>query len=310
MKRRILSLLIVVSMLFAVACGAKTDAPKEEKKAKTEEGAKKDKVKLAFIVGGTLGDKSFYDSAERGLKALKDKYGDKLDVKVTELQMDETKFVPTLEEYSESKQYDIILVGSFTMRSALEKVAKEFPEQKYMMFDEDVDMPNVYSMMFKQNEVSFLAGVLAAKMTTLKDDPRIKHPEEKSVGFLGGMENPVINDFLVGYIQGAKYVDKDMKVVVSTVGNFADTAKGKDLALAQYNQNKVDVGYNVAGRAGFGQIEAAKEANRYAIGVDSDQAAVIGAPMDDYILTSALKNIDNALILSLIHISEPTRRPG
>lgn len=134
-------------------------------------------------------------------------------------------------------------------------------------------------------------------MTTDASLPMVD-PSNKMIGFLGGMENPIIQDFLVGFIQGAKEVDPEIKVALSYVGNFYDSAAGKDLALLQY-QNGVDVGYNVAGSAGLGQIDAAAEAKKYAFGVDSDQAALL-PDKADYIPTSALKNVGNSLYRAIM----------
>jgi basic membrane protein A len=121
-------------------------------------------------------------------------------------------------------------------------------------------------------------------------------PSNDVIGFLGGTDSPVINDFLVGYIEGAKYVTDDIRVVISYVGNFSDTPKGKDLALAQYQNQGVDIGFNVAGLAGLGQIDAAVETDNYAIGVDSDQAMIMGEPQANYIPTSVLKNVGASLL--------------
>lgn len=135
---------------------------------------------------------------------------------------------------------------------------------------------------------------------------------KKLIGFLGGMDIPVINDFLVGYIQGAKYVDKDIKVAISYIGDFSDSAKGKELALAQYQQG-VAIGFNVAGQAGLGQLDAAKEMNRYVIGVDSDQAMLF-AESDpakaNLIVTSMLKRVDNSLVRAIKLYKEGTLKFG
>lgn len=187
------------------------------------------------------------------------------------------------------------------MLDALTNAAADYPDQKFIFFDEAFDFStggedNVYNVMYKQNEVSYLIGAMAAMMTTDESLDMID-PSNKIIGFLGGMENSVINDFLVGYIQGAKDVDADTQVALAYVGNFYDSAAGKDMALTQY-QNGADVGFNVAGSAGLGQIEAAVDAKRYAFGVDSDQAAVL----PDYaanIPTSALKNVGNSLIRAI-----------
>ena len=133
-------------------------------------------------------------------------------------------------------------------------------------------------------------------MTTDETLPYVD-PSNKVIGFLGGMENSVINDFLVGYIQGAKDIDPEIQVALAYVGNFYDSAAGKDMALTQY-QNGADVGFNVAGSAGLGQIEAAAQSQKYAFGVDSDQAALL-PEYADYIPTSALKNVGNSLIRAI-----------
>jgi len=115
------------------------------------------------------------------------------------------------------------------------------------------------------------------------------------------MDIPVINDFLVGYIEGAQYIDDEIKVEISYIGNFDDSAKGKELALAQYGMG-ADIGFNVAGQAGLGQLDAAKEQNRYAIGVDSDQALIFAESDPDkanLIVTSMLKRVDNSLVRAI-----------
>jgi basic membrane protein A len=154
-----------------------------------------------------------------------------------------------------------------------------------------------------------LAGALAASITN-SSLPLAN--ADKKIGFLGGMDIPVINDFLVGYIEGALYVDKDVKVAISYIGSFDDSAKGKEMALAQYNQG-ADIGFNVAGQAGLGQLDAAKEAQKYAIGVDSDQAAIFAETDPDksaLILSSVLKRVDESLLRAVDMHIEGTAKYG
>ena len=307
MKKTLAFLLSAMMIMTFTACGGnKTPvAPSNEASATpdasvTAENAKP--YKVALLLNGNLGDKSFYDSANSGLEKLKEELGaDKFDFKVEQMggtSADEAKWEPTLLDYCDSKEYDAIIMGTWQMADHLAKAAAEYPDQKFMFFDEAFDFEgnsnptNIYNVLYKQNEVSYLVGAAAAMMTT---DASIENidADTKAIGFLGGMDNTVISDFLVGYIQGAQDVLPDVKVAIAYVGDFVDSTKGKDLALAQY-QNGVDVGYNVAGNAGLGQIEAAFDANRYAFGVDSDQAALL----PDYakcIPTSALKNVGNSL---------------
>ena len=260
--------------------------------------------KAALLLNGTLGDKSFYDSANEGLTKLQEELGeDKFTFKVEQMgatSADEAKWEPTLYDYCDDGSYDVIIVGTFQMLDALTNASADYPDQKFIYFDEAFDFSNggenVYDVMYKQNEVSYLVGAAAAMMTTDETLDKID-PSNKVIGFLGGMENSVIKDFLVGYIQGAKDIDEEIQVALAYVGNFYDSAAGKDMALTQY-QNGADVGFNVAGSAGLGQIEAAVDSGKYAFGVDSDQAALL----PDYaanIPTSALKNVGNSLIRAI-----------
>ena len=295
MKKLLSLLLVAVMVLSLAACGQQGPAASGD-----------EPYKAALLLNGTLGDKSFFDSANEGLEKLRDELGtDVFDFKVEQMgatAADEPKWTPTLLDYCETGEYDVIIIGTWQMIEGLEEAALQFPDQKFIFFDETFDFTkgdydNIYNVLYKQNEVSFLVGAAAGLMTTDDRLPMVD-PETKAIGFLGGMENPIINDFLLGYIQGAKHVLSDVKVAIGYVGNFYDSAAGKDIALVQYQSGGVDVGYNVAGAAGLGQIEAAEVAKRYAFGVDSDQAALL-PEQAEYIPTSALKNVGNSLIRAI-----------
>lgn len=293
--KRVISLLLALVMIFSLAaCAQKPGATQGET------------YKAALLLNGTLGDKSFFDSANEGLEKLKAELGaDVFDFKVEQMgatAADEPKWTPTLLDYCETGEYDVIIIGTWQMIEGLAEAATQFPDQKFIFFDETFDFSsgdykNIYNVLYKQNEVSFLVGAAAAMMTTDASLPMVD-ANTKSIGFLGGMENPIINDFLLGYIQGAKHILPDVKVAIGYVGNFYDSAAGKDIALVQYQSGGVDVGYNVAGAAGLGQIEAAEVAKKYAFGVDSDQAALL-PEQAEYIPTSALKNVGNSLIRAI-----------
>lgn len=293
MKKKLVAATLTASMIMSMGLAAVPVMADDEP------------YKVALLLNGTLGDKSFFDSANAGMEALQEELGeDKFTFKVEQMgatSADEAKWEPTMYDYCDDGSYDVIICGTYQMLDALTNAANDYPDQKFIYFDEAFDYSaggeeNVYNVMYKQNEVSYLIGAAAAMMTT-DDSLEMIDASNKIIGFLGGMDNSVIEDFLVGYIQGAKDVDEEMQVAVAYVGNFYDSAAGKDMALTQY-QNGVDVGFNVAGSAGLGQIEAAVDAGRYAFGVDSDQAAVL----PDYaanIPTSALKNVGNSLIRAI-----------
>ena len=294
MKKRMLAVALSASMVASMGV---VTLP-----VHAEEG---EPYKAALLLNGTLGDKSFFDSANAGLTALQEELGeDKFTFKVEQMgatSADESKWEPTLYDYCDDGSYDIIIVGTWQMLEPLTNAANDYPDQKFIYFDEMFDFSaggeeNVYNVMYKQNEVSYLVGAAAAMMTTSEELDKVD-PSNKIIGFLGGMENSVIKDFLVGYIQGAKDIDEEIQVAMAYVGNFYDSAAGKDMALTQY-QNGADVGYNVAGSAGLGQIEAAADSGRYAFGVDSDQAALLPDYAEN-IPSSALKNVGNSLIRAI-----------
>ena len=160
---------------------------------------------------------------------------------------------------------------------------------------EAYDLQNVYSMGYNSNESGYLAGMVAAYVTTSGAEGT--NPD-KVIGFVGGMENtPSVDDFLVGYIEGAQAVDPEIKVVSSYVNNFDDSAKGKEIALSQINSDKVDIIFAAAGAAGTGCIEAASDSGTFFIGVDSDQRLEYeGNPEQAVIVTSAMKRVDQSII--------------
>lgn len=304
------AIVVLISLLLLSACGGGSgtgtntgkDSNGQSNSSGTPSGspdASGSPLKVALLVPGNLGDKSFLDSAANGLTLMENVLG--VETKVVEMGADQTKWEPTMSDVSE-QGYDIIVTGPWPVEDVLADVAERYPDQKYILFDTSLDYStgkygNVASFLYKQNEASFMAGALAA-MVTNSDMPLAS--KSNVIGFVGGMDIPVINDFLVSYIQGAQYVNPDVKVAVSYIGDFVDSAKGKEMALAQYNGN-ADVIYNVASQAGLGVLEAAKSKQKYVIGTDSDQSEIFkdsDPEKAELILTSILKQIDNSLLLA------------
>lgn len=245
---------------------------------------------IVSVVNGNLGDQSFFDDAERGMQELKSKgfkVGDTLQAAVD----NPAQWKSNLESVS-TGTYDAVVVGTSQMHDILTEDAPKFPNQKYIMYDDVVEAPNVASIVYKQNEGSYLAGVLAALAVKEQDKfPLAKG--SKKVGLVGGMDIPVINDFVEGYKKGVETVDPSIEVLVQYVGDFANSAKGYDLAKGMYNDG-AGVVFQVAGGAGTGVLEAAKDQNKYAIGVDSNQNAL----QKGHILASMLKNVGNSIVLA------------
>lgn len=288
--KKFISILISVLMCMMVFAGC----AKSNSAASGQSGnSSKKTLKVALLIPGNLGDKSFFDAANKGLTRIKSELG--AETKVVEMGTDQTKWEPTLKDFSDG-DWDIIISGN-AASDILNSVAKQYPDKKYINFDSAVTTAssNVYSVSYKTNQVSYLAGVLAGMVT--KSDMSLAN-KDNVIGFLGGMDIPGINDFLVAYIQGAQYVDPDVKVITSYAGSFTDPAKGKEISEAQYD-SKADICFNVAGGTGLGLIDAAAEKNKYAIGVDSDQAMIYKSTDPNkasHILSSAVKNIDQVLV--------------
>ena len=186
------------------------------------------------------------------------------------------------------------------MQEYLTDVATNYPNQKYIAYDTEVSLPNVASITYSQNQMSYLIGILAAWFTTNTSVANVN--EDKVIGFIGGGDIPVINDFLVGYIEGAKFVDPEIKVDAQYVGGtsgWSDPATAKELSNVMINQYKCDVIFNVAGGSGVGMAEACSELGAWFIGVDSDQEkefATAQPELAKVTLTSGLKLVGNSLI--------------
>ncbi|WP_340033673.1 BMP family ABC transporter substrate-binding protein [Paenibacillus sp. FSL E2-0202] len=313
MNKKVLSLLLLMVMVLVTACGNNTSnngssANTGSNAAEGGETGAGDKLKVVLLIPGTLGDKSFFDSANNGLQKVKDELG--AETKVVEMGVDKTKWEPTFNDIA-SEDWDVIISGGSEITEMFNATAELYPDKKFINYDTDIDEApdNMYNMSYATNEVSFLAGAVAA-LATQSDMPNAT--PENVIGFVGGMDIPGINAFLVGYIQGAQYVDPDVKVAVSYAGDFVNPAKGKELSLIQYNSG-VDVIFNVAGGTGLGIFDAAKEKKKYAIGVDSDQAMLINdtdSEKANLIVTSSIKKIDTAILGAVKRLQEGTLEMG
>ncbi|GAA1826970.1 BMP family ABC transporter substrate-binding protein [Pseudonocardia ailaonensis] len=241
---------------------------------------------IANIVPGALGDQSFFDSAESGIQTLK-----AAGYTTTTLQADTTNIAQwksNLQSVS-TGQWGLVVIGSSVAVDPLTELAPKFPNQHYIFYDGEVKAPNVASITYKQNESGYLSGVLAALVS---GDPK-SFPlaaGKKTIGVIGAMDIPVIQDTIVGFQAGAKAVDPNVKVLTSTVGSWTDSAKAYDQAKAMFDQG-ADVVFGVASAAGAGILQAAKDANKYAIGIDSNQNAV----QRGHILASALKKVGESI---------------
>ena len=269
--------------------------------------AQDEPLKVVSVINGTLGDKSFFDSAQRGMEAIADEYD--IEIDTVELGIDPANWEPgLLDVMADEESYDILLAGTFQMIDFMAANVHNYPDKLFMFYDapmpyDNADVcvdgcANVYSMTYAQNQGSFLAGVYAAAITTSMIDGTNDAP---IIGAVGGQQIPVIDDFIVGYEQGACLVNPESQNIVQYAGSWNDPARGKEITLAMYEQG-ADIVFQVAGGTGVGVFEAAQEQGRYAIGVDSDQAVIVAETDPDQaerILTSMLKNVDNSIFRAI-----------
>ena len=300
MKKALLLALTGVLALSMVGCSSK----KKETEAKVEaEEAEKttagDVYNVMYLVNGNLGDKSFFDSAKSGLDTLA--ADGRINLSYVEMggtDADQPKWLSNLYDAADSEEYDLIICGTYQMPDYLKEVAEAYPDQKFLIFDDDTyagEDSNVVNIVFKQNDLGYIVGTFAAKMTQDTNVERIN--ADKVLGFVGGFDSPVINDFMVGYISGAQAVDPETKVDVRYTSDYVDTAKAKEYGMSMVNDSKCDIIWGVAGNAGNGAAEAILETNGgWFIGVDSDQEQTLSADLAAITLTSGLKNVGNSLV--------------
>ncbi|WP_205475255.1 BMP family protein [Nocardioides sp. SYSU D00038] len=300
-SRKLAALLTAgILSLAATACGGDSDnGDADDPSTGGGDAPSSDiKVGMAYDVGGR-GDQSFNDSAAKGLDQAVEEFGMEPQESEAEDGEAETAREERLRTFADAG-YDPIIAVGFAYAASVGKVAKEYPEVHFAIID-DASLeaePNVASLVFAEEQGSFLVGAAAA----LKS-------EAGHVGFVGGVETPLIQKFEAGYVAGAQAVNPDIKVDVKYLtqvpdfSGFADPAKGKTAAQGMYDAG-ADIVYHAAGGSGGGVFEAASEAGAKAIGVDSDQYNTADPAVKDVILTSMLKNVNVAVYEYLKSIAD------
>lgn len=240
------------------------------------------KVGLVLDRGGK-DDKSFNASAYEGGQEAKKKLG--IYLKYVEAS-DDNAFEPLLRGFAQ-RDFDLIIGIGFAQKEAMKKIAAEFPQKHFAIVDAQVDAPNVRCLLFEEHEGAYLVGAIAA-MTS----------KTGKVGFLGGMDIPLIRRFALAYDAGAKKINPQITVTENYVGVTSEAwnnpPKGKELAVAQYDGG-ADIIFAAAGASGLGAFDAAEEKNKFVIGCDSDQNWV----KPGHVLTSMLKRVDVAVFSTI-----------
>jgi basic membrane protein A len=268
-------LLCVMALALVVSGGALIPAAQAQ-----------DDYSVALIVAqGGLGDRSYNDLAYIGLTLAVAELG------VTAVPVESADPVGEAEQLLRTTAeagFDLVITTEFGHFETLDRIAPDYPDTTFVIVNIVVDQPNVVSIMFDEHTASFLAGALAGLVTT---DANIEQTNDEAViGVIGGVKSSGIDVFLYGYLQGACAVNPDIEVLMAYSNEFGDPSLGREMTLAMFEQG-ADVVFQVAGGTGAGVIEAAKDLNHFAIGVDSDQDYL--APGN--VLTSMLKRVDVAV---------------
>ena len=274
-----------LSMTIAALCVATGAA--------TAAGAAEPKLGIVYDAGGKF-DKSFNQSAYEGAERFKKETG----IKYIEVQASSDTQAEQVLRGLARKKLDLIAAIGFSQTQAVQKVAAEFPGVHFVLIDGDAKGANVNSILFKEEEGSYLVGVAASLAS-----------KSKKIGFIGGMDIPLIRAFSCGYSQGAKSVSPKIEIMQNMVGTTSaawnDPAKGGELARAQFDRG-VDVVYAVAGGSGLGALQTAKTKGKLAIGVDSNQNYLHPGTM----LTSMVKRVDGAVYDSFMQMKNGSWKPG
>ena len=288
---KLISITALIAFLFSAAILTFIDI---DRAAAAKEKKKKFKVGLVLDTGG-LGDKSFNDSAYLGVLEAERKLKILSDVGQPSNKLEEEQHLIAFAQ----QDYDLIIGVGFTMQDEVSKIAKEYPEKKFAIIDGVIpDLPNVASLLFKEHEGSFMVGALGLMMS-----------KTKKLGFVGGMDIPLIRKFETGYREGVQYIDASAEVLVKYTGSdpsaWNDPVKGREITLSLITQG-CDVVFHAAGGTGGGVIRGCKEKEVFAIGVDSDQDGVEPGT----VLTSMVKRCNVAVFRTIQETMEGKFRGG
>jgi basic membrane protein A and related proteins len=260
-------------------------------------------LKVALVVHGNLGDKSFFDSAAAGMARATAELG--CDVQIIEAGLDRGRWEPALADATD-QGFDIVIAGTWEMTGFMAALAPEYPDTKFIVFDDAPDfaatpLPNMLAITYRTSTAAYLAGFAAARLSTTG-----------KLGTILGVEGATVVEFAVGFEQGAKAANPAVEVLRAVAGGFGDPAKGKELALAQFAQG-VDIVFPIAGGTGIGSLQAARDEGKLAVGVDSDQALIF-EPTDPaqaaVIFTSVEKRVGDSLFTAISQTIDGTAPYG
>ena len=288
MKKTILILISILTIVSLLGC-----TPAAPATPKTE--------KVVYLINGSLGDNAFYDSGQKGMDQIAKQYG--VEIRTIENGYDSAQYEPSLE--AAVGYADVIFVISYGYEDLLKEYADKFPQKIFVNLDTIVqnEKATITSVDYIEEEVAFLAGVMAGMMTTDTSIPNIN--DQKIIGAVGGDQDPVIDAFMFAYENGAKYIDPAIVMERKYLGDWEDTAKGKQATLQLYDMG-ADIVFQIAAAAGMGVLQASAERDLYSIGVDTNQNAI----EPGHVAASDIKDIGLAITNIYATIKDGTYKPG
>jgi basic membrane protein A len=282
----LITLIAILSMALA-GCAAKPAAPAAQK--------------VVYLINGSLGDNAFYDSGQKGMDQIKQQYG--VETRTIECGFDSAQYEPSLE--AAVGYADVIFVISYGFEDLVKEYADKYPDKIFINLDTVVknDKNTITSVDFIEEESAYLAGVVAAMVTTDTSIPNVN--DKKIIGAVGGDQDPVIDAFMFAYENGAKSIDPEIDMQRKYLGDWEDTAKGKQATLQLYDMG-ADIVFQIAAAAGTGVLQASGERNLYSIGVDTNQNSIVPG----HVVASDIKDIGKAITNLFATIKDGSYKPG
>lgn len=301
MKTRFFYLLMIVAVMsvLVAGCAGSAQEPVVEEAEPAEEAAEPQRV--VYLINGALGDNAFYDSGQLGMDQLAADYG--VETRTIECNFDAGQYEPALQ--AAVGYADVIFVISYGFEDQLMEFANQNPDKVFVNLDTVVqnEEGTITSVDFIEEESAYLAGVVAGMLTLDTSVPNIN--EDKIIGAVGGDVDPVIDAFMFAYENGAHSVDPEIVVERKYLGDWEDTAKGKQATLQLYDMG-ADVVFQIAAAAGMGVLQGAGERDLYAIGVDTNQNDIVPG----HVVASDIKDVGMAIQNVYASLVDGTYQPG
>lgn len=290
--RKILALTIILGVsLNLYAC--KKDIKNEEDGLSKEEVKVERTLNIVLLANRTLGGDYYIDLAREGLKLAKEEFKERLEYELVDIKGPGSDYLKFLNEYSTDPKWDLIILAFPPGGEGLKEVTKKYPSKKYIVLETNPNpltsnLENVYKIRYKEEEGGFLLGGLSARLS-----------ETKTIGLILNKDYDLTKDFLIGYIEGARYLQEDVKIITSYIEDSTSKPTAKDLALLLYKEEGVDVISGLDKLTSLDILKAAYESGKFALGTDLDHGLLIEDNLALSLPTSLIKNLDKLILKTI-----------